>query len=451
MAWVPKYYYDVFLSYAHADNEGREEWVGSFKTDLEFQIRANLGAWGGRGATVWWDEHRIRPGDAIRRTIVDALNRSAAVVSLCSPNYLGSGYCMEERAEFESACARDGGILVENTSRLLNTIVRSSDDVRHFAGGPGSLYADFTAGGFPPAFASSPCKKAMEDLAGAIAGLLAKMRARFPAVYVSLPIETENEPGQNTIGMLKSLSAAGYRRTSERHPCGLADPALAEETRGALLSVHIVDDPADGLAGRQIQAALGTGKPMMVWLSEAARKSAKADEIRRSVAGFGRECWEGLFSEFRDRVIQLLPPIARGEWPERPRAVREKKTVLFLYNAQKDRGDDADSVFRRLRNQFEVTRNGLPNEATDGVLVYQKEAGDVWFQNKLSAVKDMQGVKAAWPVPPPTKDTAHRIASDFKFRPAPEFDPSEKRLLLTGAEADPLDTFIELVNRSPAA
>ena len=27
----------------------------------------------------------------------------------------------------------------------------------------------------------------------------------IPAVYVSLPIETENEPGQNTIGMLKSL------------------------------------------------------------------------------------------------------------------------------------------------------------------------------------------------------------------------------------------------------
>ena len=47
MAWVPKYFYDVFLSYAHADNEGREKWVGSFKTELEFQIRANLGAWGG--------------------------------------------------------------------------------------------------------------------------------------------------------------------------------------------------------------------------------------------------------------------------------------------------------------------------------------------------------------------------------------------------------------------
>ena len=71
MAWVPKYFYDVFLSYAHADNEGRDEWVGSFKTELEFQIRANLGAWGGRGATVWWDEHRMRPGDSIRGTITD--------------------------------------------------------------------------------------------------------------------------------------------------------------------------------------------------------------------------------------------------------------------------------------------------------------------------------------------------------------------------------------------
>ena len=161
MAWVPRYFYDVFLSYAHADNEGPQEWVGSFKTELEFQIRANLAAWGRRDATVWWDEHRIKPGDAIRGTIIDALNRSATVVSLCSPEYRASGYCMKERAEFERACSRDGGIKVENTSRLLNAIVLSTDDVRHFAGGPGSLYADFSSSGFPPTLQKGdggPCK-----------------------------------------------------------------------------------------------------------------------------------------------------------------------------------------------------------------------------------------------------------------------------------------------------
>jgi hypothetical protein len=453
MAWVPKYFYDVFLSYAHADNEGREKWVGSFKTELEFQIRANLGAWGGRGAAVWWDERQMRPGDSIRGTIIDALDRSAALVSLCSPHYLASGYCMQERAAFEAACGREGGIRVGNASRLLNAILRPREDVRHFAGGPGSLYADFSSGGVPLAFGTDAFKAEMERLALALANLLTAMRERFPPVYVSLPIETENEAGQNTKGMLESLSRAGYRRTSERHPEGLAAPALAEEIHGALLSVHIVEDPADGPTGRQIEAARGTDKPMLVWLSETARKSERAGEIRRAVAGRGRECCEGLFSEFRDRVIQLLPRIEKGEWPEPPQPARGRKTVLFLYNARME-ANEADSeprrALRRLENDFEVRRVGGPTDETDGVLVYQQEAGDRWFETKLAAVKDMRGVKAAWPVPPPDKGTAKKIASDFNFLPAPEFDANRKRLLLTGAEPDPLGTFIELVNRSPA-
>ena len=454
MAWVPKYFYDVFLSYAHADNEGREEWVGSFKTELEFQIRANLGAWGGRGATVWWDEHRMKPGDSIRGTIIDALNRSAAVVSLCSPNYLASGYCMEERAAFQSACAGDRGIQVGNASRLLNAILRPRDDVRQFAGGPGSLYADFSSGGVPLAFGSDAFKAQMEKLALALANLLTAMRERFPAAYVSLPIETENEAGQNTKGMLESLSRAGYRRTSERHPGGLTDPALAEEIRGALLSVHIVDDPASGLTSRQVQAALGAGKPMLVWLSETARRSAGADGIRKAVAGRGLECCEGLFSEFQDRVVKLLPRIEKGEWPEPPRAVRGRKTVLFLYNAQKE-CDEADSAarsaLRRLQSDFEVKRSGGPTDETDGVLVYQQDATDGWFETKLRTVQNMRGVRAAWPVAPPDKRTAEQIAAEFKFRPAPEFDRNDKRLLLTAADPDPVGTFIEFVNRSPAA
>lgn len=453
MAWVPKYFYDVFLSYAHADNEGREEWVGSFKTELEFQIRAKLGGWAGRGATVWWDEHRMRPGDSIRGTIIDALNRSAAVVSLCSPSYLSSGYCPGERNEFKRACG-DGGLQVGNASRLLSAIILPGDGVQDLAGESGWLYANFSSCGFPPAFGAGAFKAEMEKLATALADLLKAMRKQFPAVYVSLPDETKNEPRQNTIDMLEGLSRAGYGRTSERHPGGLADQALAEEIRGALLSVHIVDDPASGLTGRQVQAALGAGRPMLVWLSETARRSAGADGIRRAVAGRGLECCEGLFSEFRDRVIKLLPRIEKGEWPEPPRAVGGRKTVLFLYNARKE-CDEADSAarsaLRRLQSDFEVKRSGGPTDETDGVLVYQQDATDGWFETKLRTVQNMRGVRAAWPVAPPDKRTAEQIAADFKFRPAPEFDRNDKRLLLTAADPDPVGTFIEFVNRSPAA
>jgi hypothetical protein len=217
--------------------------------------------------------------------------------------------------------------------------------------------------------------------------------------------------------------------------------------------VHIVDDPASGLTVRQIEAARGADKPILVWLSERARRSDRADGIRTAVAGRGRECCEGLFSEFRDRVMQLLPRIEKGEWPEPRQPVRGRKTVLFLYNARTE-ANEPDSaprrVLRRLENDFDVKRIGGPTDETDGVLVYQQDAADRWFENKLGVVKDMRGVKAAWPVPPPDKGTAERIASDFKFRPAPEFSIDDKRLLLTTADPDPLGTFIEFVNRSPA-
>jgi hypothetical protein len=444
MAWVPKYYYDVFLSYAHADNEG-EEWVGDFRSELERKIRANLGAWGGRGAAVWWDERRMKPGDSIRGTILDALNRSATVVSLCSPSYLSSGYCMEERTVFENACARDGGLRVDNACRLLNAILRPRDDVRRFAGGPGSLYADFSSGGVPLAFGSLAFNAELEKLALALANLLTAMRDRFRPVYVSLPVETENELGQNTRGMLESLSVHGYRRSSEVHPGFLYDSALQAEMRSAILSVHLVDDPADDLTIRQIDAAKAINKPMLVWLSEAARRSAKADELRRSVAARGRECSEGLFSEFRDRVLELVPRAEKGQWPEPEPAARLRKTVLFKYNSKAEDRAAADSVRRRLENHFDVVQKGAPNDPTDGVLVYQKAASDVWLENTLRAVKDMQGVKAAWPISPPAKDKAQGIASDFEFFPAPQFNPIRKRLLLTPADVDPLGTFTRLL------
>jgi hypothetical protein len=192
---------------------------------------------------------------------------------------------------------------------------------------------------------------------------------------------------------------------------------------------------------------------MMVWLSETARRSAGADEIRKAVAGRGRECCEGLFSEFRDRVMQLLPRIEKGEWPEPPQPVRGRKTVVFMYNDKRE-SKEADSAvrraLRRLKNDFEVKRSGSHTDETAGVLVYQQEADDQWFETKLDAAKDMRGVKAAWPVPPPDKATAEKIAFDFDFRPAPEFSTNEKRLLLTAADPDPLGTFIEFVKRSPA-
>src|SRR5712692_1221351 len=237
MAWVPKCFYDVFLSYAHVDNEGSDRWVSRFKAELEHQLQVKLGAWGDRRATVWLDENRMKPGYSIGETIKQALAGSAAVVSLYSPNYLASGYCGAERREFETLCG--DGIRCGNVSRLLNAILGSDANVRRAAAGS-SLYADFTRGGIPLAFDSSDFGVEMGKLVSALVELLTTMREQFPSVYVALPVEPGSDAGRKTIEILNVLSAAGYRRTSEFHPefYHRDSPELQEEIRGGLLSVH---------------------------------------------------------------------------------------------------------------------------------------------------------------------------------------------------------------------
>jgi hypothetical protein len=448
MAWVPRYFYDVFLSYAHVDNEGSDKWVSRFKAELEHQLHVNLGAWGDRRASVWWDENRVKPGYVIGDAIKQALARTAAVVSLYSPGRLASGYCAAECREFETLCG--AGIRVGSASRLLNVILRQNADVRQATTGS-SLYADFTRGGVPLSFDSADFATEMGKLASALAELLTAMRQQFPSVYVSLQVEPGSGAGQKTIEMLNALSTAGYRRTSEIHPLNYHPDRLQEEIRGALLSVHVVDDPADDLALRQIRAAAGAGKPMLVLLSDPVRRSPAAEEIYKIVPGKGREVTTEYFSEFRDRVVQkMLPLIVSGRWPEPASTVRTRKSVFFLYHPQKDVAEAA-SVLRRLQNDFEVTRQGGPTGEADAVLVYQKEAGDRWFETKLSAIKEMRGVKAAWPVPPPDKGAAQRAASDFKFKHPAEIDRSDPRILLNNADPDPLQPFVDLVKGAPAA
>src|SRR6266481_5140349 len=47
MAYIPGYKYDVFISYAHFDNEADTQdicWVSRFQTDLKKALRQRLGA-----------------------------------------------------------------------------------------------------------------------------------------------------------------------------------------------------------------------------------------------------------------------------------------------------------------------------------------------------------------------------------------------------------------------
>lgn len=95
MPFLPKYDFDIFISYAHAD--GRE-WVDRFCTALVSELHSRLP--GRDKPEIFLDEHDLRAGDHVNSVITDGIKRSALFLAFISPQYLASPNCM--RGELQS-------------------------------------------------------------------------------------------------------------------------------------------------------------------------------------------------------------------------------------------------------------------------------------------------------------------------------------------------------------
>jgi len=84
---VPGFKYDLFISYAHANNQ--YGWVSEFQEDLSNLLWEQLPA----KPTIWWDARGL-DGQAIHAGIKDAVYESAVFVPVVSNAYLNSGYCV---------------------------------------------------------------------------------------------------------------------------------------------------------------------------------------------------------------------------------------------------------------------------------------------------------------------------------------------------------------------
>jgi hypothetical protein len=402
--------------------------------------------WRATLAGVWQDTDGLKAGNSLSQSIRETLSRTAAVVSLYSPNYFASDYCVFEREAFEKLCGAE--IRCETYSRLINVVIRSNDDVKRFASGD-RLYANLCDAGGPLKVGSEPFRQELGKLVQALKGLLETMRKKAPKVYVSLPSAGREDDSNTFISkkteeLLQNLSQWGYARTTEFHPGFYRDADLEEEIRASLLSVHLVFDVSDPLTRRQIEATLRAGVPMLVWLAESARGD-RAGWIAEKVPGKNREYSEDAFPDFCDRVRNFLEGLANPPVPNAKSG--PAKTVFVLRHPQVDSKATASLRNRLIAKNLSVTfeNKDADWDAIHGVLVYQKDATVNWFKTKLEFVANKPLVRAACPVSPPDKSQARQVADDFLFRPPSAFDPKDPRILLEGDQHDDLRPFIDAV------
>jgi hypothetical protein len=122
MTFLNNYENDIFISYAHIDNqplaEGQTGWITSFHKALEIRLGQLLGA----EPEFWRDESRLRGNDYYGESIIMHLPKVAVLVTVLSPRYIRSDWCLKEVEEFYQLAEKTGGLKVAEKSRVFKIV-----------------------------------------------------------------------------------------------------------------------------------------------------------------------------------------------------------------------------------------------------------------------------------------------------------------------------------------
>jgi len=111
----------LFISYAHIDNQpltpGQQGWISRFHASLEAMLSMRMG-----GQARIWRDNKLQGNDVFSDEIVAQFPHTAVLVSILTPRYLNSEWCTKEVHEFCQIAQQNGGVVIENKSRIFKVI-----------------------------------------------------------------------------------------------------------------------------------------------------------------------------------------------------------------------------------------------------------------------------------------------------------------------------------------
>jgi hypothetical protein len=121
MSPLPNFEDDLFISYAHIDNqplaEGLRGWVETFHERLRIRLEQLTG----ETARIWRDR-KLQGNDIFAETLVARLSKAAIMVAVISPRYVKSDWCLKELCEFCRSSEAVGGMTVGDKSRVFKVV-----------------------------------------------------------------------------------------------------------------------------------------------------------------------------------------------------------------------------------------------------------------------------------------------------------------------------------------
>jgi hypothetical protein len=259
MSFLPDYEVDIFVSYAHNDNqaliEGQRGWVDTFHQALERRLQVHLGA----KPTIWRDP-RLQGNEYFADSLDEQIPKSALLVSVLSPSYMNSDWCRREMQLFHRIATDTGGVRLGNKARIIKVekihvpLEKHPSELQGMTGYQFYYMDDHRARELSPESAHAvDYWQRIDDVAQDASELLQAMKARggspdvqvfqAPAGDTVYLAETSSDLSPQRDNIKRELQERGHLVMPDR-PLPLNGPDLQQAVRNYLqtskLSIHLI-------------------------------------------------------------------------------------------------------------------------------------------------------------------------------------------------------------------
>ena len=427
---------DIFISYAHIDNEtfreGEKGWIAKLHRALELRVAQLYG----KQPRIWRDP-KLQGNDAFADRLSHEVPKTALLVSVISPRYLRSDWCRRELQTFISASEQSGGLCVADRSRVFKVVKtpipveKQPSSLQQMLGYEFFMLDPVT--GRPSELTPDDPEiqrqywSRLDDLAYDICQMLELMEDTRPVTEPTRSVFLANTTAdlqQEHDTLRRDLTLRGFR-VLPKNPLPLTAAGLTTSVRddlaGCDLSIHLVgkhfgivpEGSTDSISKLQIELALDRSEDdtftRMVWLPKDLeildqRQITFIDALRTDPRLQGKsdflECsLESLKTEIRARLEKPEPApdpepplLAEGDDDELRRIYlvydqRDEDAIMDLEDYLFDRGFEV-LVPNFEGDEAQVRQDHQENLCDcDAVLLYYGAANQPWLRRKLREVQ----------------------------------------------------------------
>jgi hypothetical protein len=444
-----KYEDEIFISYAHIDDEALAEGQKGWVKLLDERLRKRLAQLLGEPAKIWRDP-KLQGNDEFSEILVQKIAKVALLVSILLPRYLKSEWCLRELDEFCRNAASQGGVTIDGKSRVFKVVKTFTPRNAHPPQLHGLLGYEFyeydevsgRAREFRPEI--DPNRDArywekLEDLAWDIKQQIERLRSSeglppaphdaggalsvdssAPAIYVA---ETTSDLSEQRDKIKRELQQRGHLVLPDKE-LPLRGPAIQEAVREYLkrtrLSVHMVGEYYGIIPEMESERSIirlqeelavergdDAGFSWLVWMPPGLQP--KDERQQRFVADLQNSFTSHNGSELLQVKLEDLKTIIQTKLTQKPKAAtiaNEEAGAARIYLICDQQDFDAveplqNYLFERGcevtlplldGSETEVLQDHKENLLTcDALLIFQGRASEGWLRMKLRELLKLPG------------------------------------------------------------